>query len=67
MQERGEDILPKPLINGRTLEEDRVVVNFRRKKEKEEILKEEEKQKLLAIELKMKELDALAKMKEDSS
>jgi hypothetical protein len=37
--------LPKPLLNLRIVEEDRLILNFRRKKEKEEKLKEEEKLK----------------------
>ncbi|CDW75875.1 UNKNOWN [Stylonychia lemnae] len=55
--DRGEDILPKPLINNKIQEDDRMILNFRRKKEREDKLKEEEKLKQDALEQRMKDLD----------
>jgi len=49
--------LPKPLITNQGAEEDRVIVNFRKKKEREELLKMEEIKKKMELEERMKAID----------
>eukprot|EP00347_Sterkiella_histriomuscorum_P019977 403339569 len=65
--DKGDDILPKPLLNTRGLDDDRLVTNYRKKKEKEEKLKEEERHKQEALEQRLRELDEKGNSKDEKN